>query len=92
MQAAAERRGCLFCKRKDGGFTTQEHIFPESLGNTELVLPPGVVCDRCNNEKLSTLDQTICDFMPISLRRTMLGIPSKAGKIPGFRFSEGTID
>jgi hypothetical protein len=51
-----------------------------------------VVCDRCNNETLSQLDQVICEFTPISVRRTMLGIPSKAGKVPGLRFSEGTID
>jgi hypothetical protein len=36
-----------------------------------------------NNETLPQLDQTICEFMPIQARRMMLGIESKAGKIPG---------
>ena len=37
---------CLFCRRGDGGWTSREHVIPESMGNTELILPPGVVCDR----------------------------------------------
>jgi hypothetical protein len=85
-------RGCLFCRATDGGFDSREHVFPESIGNTEHVLPPGIVCDRCNHGELSRLDNTLCDFTPIAARRTMLGIPSKAGKIPQHRFSEGTID
>jgi hypothetical protein len=88
----SEERGCLFCRLSDGGFTSKEHVFPESLGNTELILPPGVVCDRCNNQVLSALDQTLCDFMPFSLMRTIRGIPSKSGKLPRFRAGQGTID
>jgi len=34
----------------------------------------------------------LCDFKPVAFRRTMLGVPSKSGKIPQFRYSEGTID
>lgn len=87
----AGTRGCLFCRRTDGGVRTQEHIFPESMGNDELVIPPGVVCDRCNNRTLSILDQVICEFMPVKLRRTMLGIHSKAGKIPTTNVTTGSI-
>ena len=88
----SEQHGCLFCRGSDGGFSTREHIFPESIGNTEMILPAGVVCDQCNNGSLSELDQAICDFLPVTIRRTMLGIRSKAGKIPVARFSEGTIE
>src|SRR5689334_21444546 len=57
--------GCLFCRRADGGFTSREHIFSEALGNfDEHVLPPGVVCDRCNNEKLSAADEALIGFQP----------------------------
>lgn len=89
---AGERRGCLFCRQSDGGFTSREHVFSEGLGNDQIILPPGVVCDRCNNRYLSRLDQTLLDFMPISIRRTMLGVTTKAGRLPRFRFSEGTVD
>jgi hypothetical protein len=83
---------CLFCRRDDGGFIAREHALPESLGNSELILPPGVVCDRCNNGTLSDLDQMLCDFMPIKARRTVLGISSKSGKIPQLRVTEGSAE
>jgi len=34
-----------------------EHIVSEALGNVTLILPPGVVCDRCNHGTLSRLDE-----------------------------------
>lgn len=85
-------RGCLVCRRSDGGFQSQEHIFPESIGNRELILPNGVVCDRCNNGALSVLDQTICEFLPVMVRRTMLGVPSKAGPVPVTRLTTGIVE
>lgn len=79
----------MSCRRDDGGFTSREHAFPESLGNVELILPPGVVC---NNGRLSALDKALCDFGPISMCRTMLGVRSKAGKIPAFRTGDGQVE
>ena len=89
--AAGEGRGCLFCRRSDGGFTTCEHPIPESLGNTGIVLENGVVCDRCNNTVLSDLDQAVTEFFPISMRRATLGITTKARKFPVAKFSGGTL-
>jgi len=40
---------CLFCKKDATGSRSVEHVIPESIGNTEHTLPPGVVCDKCNN-------------------------------------------
>ena len=74
-------RGCLFCLRADGGFTSVEHSIPESLGNVTLILPQGVVCDRCNNEELAELDQHLADLMPLKKRRTELGIKNKRGEV-----------
>jgi hypothetical protein len=85
------KRGCLFCRRSDGGFSSREHVLPESLGNTELVLPPGVVCDRCNNGVLASADKTLCEFFPLTMRRTLLGIRSKAGTVPETRFMKGRM-
>ena len=82
----------MFCRRSDGKFTGREHTIPESLGNTEIVIPSGIVCDRCNHGTLSDLDQILCGFAPLSIRRMMLGIQTKEGKVPGFRFTEGTVD
>lgn len=91
-RSRVEQRCCLFCLQSDGGFTSHEHALPESLGNRDLVLPPGVVCDRCNNTTLSELDQLICDFFPIKMRRTMLGIASKAGKVPTTNVMTGSVE
>lgn len=84
-------RGCLFCRRSDGGFTSQEHIVPESLGNVEKVLPVGVVCDRCNSGVLSQVDAALCDFGPFAMMKTIYGIPSKAGKMPEVKFDNGRL-
>jgi hypothetical protein len=89
--AEGERRGCLFCRRKDTSFTSEEHIFPEGLGNTEHVLPIGVVCDVCNNGVLSRLDEALQSFFPIEVLRTLHGIPSKAGVLPISRFDNGEL-
>jgi len=91
-QRAGETRGCLVCRSDDGGFVSREHPLPESLGNTEITLPSGVVCDRCNNGPLAVLDQGVCEFLPVKMRRTMLGVNSKAGCVPSTRFQGGTVE
>lgn len=85
------RRGCLFCRGGDGPFTAPEHAVPESLGNTEKVLPPGVVCDPCNHGICSQLDEALINFPPVALLRTTHGIRSKSGKPPKTAFDNGTI-
>jgi len=40
---------CLFCKATGAVSRSEEHVLPVSLGNSRLVLPPGVVCDACNS-------------------------------------------
>lgn len=88
----AQARECLFCRQSDGGFQSIEHIVPESLGNTDLVLNAGVVCDRCNNEQLSELDQTLCEFKPIKAMRTLRKVKSKKGVVPTTKTAKGTIE
>ena len=92
-QGAAEgkQRGCLFCRRNDRSFTSEEHIFPEGLGNTEHILPVGVVCDACNNGALSQVDEALQGFLPIELLRTWHGVPSKSGSLPSFKFNNGVL-
>lgn len=99
LQTTNKHAPCLFCKSADNSFLSVEHIFPESLGNKEKILPKGVVCDRCNNEILSSLDAELLDFDPIKFLRTMNGVKSKKGKVPISSFknirienpNEGTI-
>ncbi len=84
-------RGCLICRDHDGSFLSEEHPVPESLGNTEIVLPNGVVCDRCNNTVLSRLDEAVIQFFPVAVQRVLRGVPSKAGKPPLVRLRNGTL-
>ena len=89
--AAGRRRGCLFCRRSDDGFTSREHIVPESLGNHELILPVGVVCDRCNHSVCSPLDTALLDFAPVAMMCTIFGVRSNGGKMPWVKFDNGTL-
>ena len=88
---ALNPEGCLFCRRHDGGFRSEEHIFSQGLGNTTYVLPPGIVCDRCNNGPLSVADHALTDFSPIVLLRAERGLPTKAGKPVAAKFGNATV-
>jgi hypothetical protein len=91
LMSAARR--CLFCRRGDGGFVSREHILPETIGNADLaMLPPGVVSDRCNNGPLAALDQTLCAYLPIAMRRAVLGMTNKAGRRTTLRFAQGRVE
>ena len=73
---------CLFCKADSRGSQSKEHIIPESLGNTALVLPPGVVCDRCNNYFSREVEKPFLESTGIVFLRFRQRIPSKRGLIP----------
>ena len=70
----------MFCRRHDGGFMSREHTLPESLGNDEIVLPPGVVCDRCNHGRLADAEQELIRFAPVGFLRILLGHTDKRGE------------
>lgn len=89
---------CLYCRQTDRKFTSVEHVIPESLGNAQrpdqprpIVLPVGVVCDRCNNGKLSALDQSLIMFGPIAFLKTVRGVESKGGRLPTSRHNNAKI-
>ena len=72
--------GCLFCRRHDGGFEAEEHIFSYALGNRAYVLPPGVVCDRCNTGPLQAAERALISFHPIELLRAERGLTTRRGE------------
>jgi len=82
---------CIFCLSSGGSFTAPEHVLPEGLGNKELILPPGVVCDTCNNGPLSVCDQALLDFTPIALVRVSRGVRSKTGGFPSVKLGNATV-
>lgn len=83
---------CLFCRKSDGGFTSEEHIFPESLVGDADVLPKGYVCDRCNNETLSGLDEALSSVGPLAYLKTLYLPLTKKGKFPRAEIGPLTIE
>ena len=77
---------CIFCKQEPPTvtFVSEEHIVPQSLGNTypELILEPGTVCDQCNSGKLALLDQALLDFLPVKVNRLIGRIVNKRNEHP----------
>ena len=91
LEKALNAEGCLFCRRHNGGFKSEEHIFSQGLGNTAYFLPPGIVCDRCNNGPLSVADHALTSFQPILLLRAERGLPTKEGKQVAARWGNATV-
>lgn len=83
---------CIYCLSTSGDFTAEEHVFPESLGNDELILPKGLVCKECNNNVLSLLDSALIDFPPIALLRVQYLPYTKKGKLPKADFENATVE
>ena len=83
---------CIYCLRSDKSFSSEEHIFPEALGNDDAVLPKGYVCDECNSGILSRLDSYLTNFEPISLMRVQYVPYTKSGKLPKANFQNISVE
>jgi hypothetical protein len=89
-ESAVDRRtGCLFCGNADARFSSEEHVVALALGNsvesglvsTELVIPPGEVCDKCNRRRLSLRDKALTGWPPISVFRSLGQIRNRRGRL-----------
>lgn len=86
LDDAVHPNRCIFCLQRSGPFAAEEHIVPESLGNNDLILPRGYVCDDCNHTTLSQLDSALVDFLPIAGLRVLYTSVTKKGKAPRATF------
>ena len=73
---------CLFCKADTRNSRSVEHIIPESLGNTEHILPRGLVCDTCNNYFARKVEKPFLDTPFGKSTRAIMGVSNKRGRIP----------
>lgn len=73
---------CIFCKSDASSSSSREHIIPESLWNVSHVLPPGIVCDKCNNYFSREVEKPFLESPSILALRFHEALPSKRGIIP----------
>lgn len=73
---------CIFCRRDSTSSKSREHILPESLGNTLLVLPKGVVFDKCNNYFSREVEKPFLESDAMRALRFHQGLESKKGRVP----------
>ena len=76
---------CIFCAYPSAGSKSREHILPESLGNTDHWLPPGVVCDGCNNYFAVKVERPLLESTLFTALRHRQDIPNKRGQMPVVR-------
>ncbi len=71
---------CIFRKGDSGGSRSVEHVIPESLGNTEHILNPGIVCDQCNNYFASKVEGPLLSDPYFRYQFSQADIPTKERK------------
>lgn len=73
---------CIFCKAESTSSRSVEHIIPESMGNTNHVLPIGVVCDWCNQYFARKIERQVLESPTFRLIRASMEVQSKRGRVP----------
>lgn len=69
-------RRCIWCKRTEpeAVFTTESHALAKAVGNVVQVLPPGIVCDQCNQYYGSKIEPWLLDDPLFHTRAVMVGL------------------
>jgi len=70
---------CIFCRADSASAKSEEHVIPASLGNEDHVLPPGMVCDACNNYFGRKLEHKVLTSPYFKNLRARQALTSRAG-------------
>lgn|GEM_PF-617380 len=73
---------CIFCKQNSSSSQSVEHVMPESIGSKKRALPPGVVCDKCNNYFARKVEEPVLTHPSMRNLRAWYQVPNKRGKYP----------
>lgn len=73
---------CIFCREDAAQSRSVEHIIPESLGNTEHVLPRGIVCDKCNNYFARKVEGPLLETEYFRHARATMQVHNKRKRVP----------
>lgn len=68
---------CIFCSKERP--PSLEHVFPLAVGGT---ITTDRVCSACNSTLGSRVDAALSDFLPVRIRRAMLGLAGNARAAP----------
>lgn len=74
---------CIWCLEEppSATFKSESHVLPECVGNEhQQVLPPGIVCDRCNRSFGRKVEPALIDDPIFSTRVGILQLRDKNGK------------
>jgi hypothetical protein len=74
---------CMYCEKTEESFGPNKHIAPESLGNT-LILPPGIVCNSCDNYFGRQVEYAAVNHPILSFIRTSLSVKNKKRRYTSF--------
>lgn len=82
MTFNSEHPTCIFCKEDSSSSKSVEHIIPESLGGKDIILPIGIVCDKCNNYFSREIEAPVLNDSYFKSLRFIMDIPNKKRVIP----------
>src|SRR2546426_7914950 len=71
---------CVYCRAGTDNDTTKAHVFPEALGNSDLFLPCGTECTKCNHYFGHELDSALATHPNIAMALQYLGVRGKKAK------------
>lgn len=71
---------CIYCKTVSEGTRGVAHVLPEAVAQNNQVLPPGTVCDPCN-QYLGKLDLVLASYPLVALGIQWLRLPGKGGRL-----------
>ena len=82
---------CPFCQKiitksiKEHSLSTsfsEEHIIPLSLGNDQLIISSGIICDDCNNYFAREIEKNFLANETISRLRSFHLVPNRRNRVP----------
>lgn len=76
----AAKKTCLLCGPTSNDFKSRSHAFPEAVYPGGPALPPGIICDKCNNYVGRKLEPVLLGYPIIALPLQMGELPGKRGK------------
>ena len=83
--------GCIYACGMKSPSTQEYHLYPASASTYKLVIPPGPVCDGCNNYFAAELENHFVQHHPGSSMRVVDGVVTRKGKTPRFTHENGEM-